>query len=476
MRLMQVSIIIGVILVVIGGESIASEEYSQSVYLWIFRDEPWKLAGITGSLILLFGLSVYSVNRVITSSIKKGRYFKRVSKIITIWRVSAVFLAGIFSFLLGWGNLAESITDVYFFKMILWLLPFMILIFIQLFYCYELDVYSRRGCLPAQCMGDDRVWSRSSYMKYNLRHNLLGIVVPIFLISILAGMGESFYDYLSANISNDFDIPIVEAAVSFVTIGFAYFLAPLILRYVWMTTPMPGGQQRENLEAFCSKIKLKYSNILLWKTYRMVGNAAVTGLLPFIRYVIVSDKLLENLTDEQLCAVFGHEAGHIHHKHMPLLLMAIIGIITMLGLAVDIVIGYIPEDWPWWGQELLGYSIGIVMLGVGFCIFGFISRNFEREADVYGASSSDNFNQGIDGRLSSIGSAIMSSALQRLAFINGVSVNARSWRHSSLSSRMELLFELAVIPGMLKKFRRRLVLVKTGVVLLFLLSVILVLG
>ena len=436
---MQISIIIGIILMVIGGESVTSGEFQQGEYWGICGDNPWMLAGITGGLILLFGLSVFSVNYFITGAIRRGRYVKKAGKIVAMWRLCTVLLAGIFSFLLGWGCFAEYITEIYMIKMILWMLPFMVLILLQLYACYELDVYSRKGCLSTDSRLGSNVWSRSSYMIYHLRHNLLGIVVPILLISFMADIGESVFKYINNHFTADHSIPFLEGIVTFAAIGLAYLLAPLVLRYVWMTSPLPASQQRDTLEAFCKNIKLKYSDILIWKTYRMVGNAAVTGLLPILRYVIVSDRLLENLSDDQLCAVFGHEAGHIRHKHMPLLLLAVIAIVSIMGMFIESVLIFIPDYWPDWGSEIIGYSLGLISLLIGFCVFGYISRNFEREADVYGANSADGFRPGIDGKLSSIGSAVMSSSLQRLAFINGMSVNARSWRHSSLSCRMELL-------------------------------------
>ena len=468
---MQISIIIGVILMIIGGEAVTSGEYSQTDFLGILSDKPWILTGATAGLILLFGLSIISVNKMVAIAVRKGKRIRKTAKIISLWRISAVTLAGVISFFLGWGNIAEYITSIYIFKMVLWLVPFAALIFIQLYFCYDLDIYSRKGYLPGEYEGDYGVWPKSSYMNYHLRHNLLGIIIPILVITLMTDIGEYVYRYISDNFQSVQEIPFIEEILAIAAIGLAYLLAPLVLRYVWMTKPMPISQQREKLEGFCRMMKLRYSDILIWKTYRMVGNAAVTGLIPMIRYVIVSDKLLDNLSDEQLCAVFGHEAGHIHHKHMPLLLMAIIGIISVFGIAVESIIDLLPIDWPAWIVQLITFALGAASFGGGFVVFGYVSRNFEREADVYGATAADEFNHGADGRLTSIGSAVMSSALQRLAFINGISVSTRSWRHSSLSSRMELLFDLAVTAGHLAHFRRRLRLIKASVIIVFILSI-----
>jgi len=47
-----------------------------------------------------------------------------------------------------------------------------------------------------------------------------------------------------------------------------------------------------------------------------MGNAAVMGFIPRFRYVLLSDLLLETMTDEQVEAIFAHELGHVMHRHL----------------------------------------------------------------------------------------------------------------------------------------------------------------
>ena len=61
---------------------------------------------------------------------------------------------------------------------------------------------------------------------------------------------------------------------------------------------------------------MRYRDILVWRTHSNMGNAAVMGILPHMRYVLLSDLLLETMTDEQIEAVFAHEMGHVVHRHM----------------------------------------------------------------------------------------------------------------------------------------------------------------
>ena len=42
----------------------------------------------------------------------------------------------------------------------------------------------------------------------------------------------------------------------------------------------------------------------------------LTGPLPFLRYVVLTDRLVQEMTPEEVEAVFGHEVGHIKHHHL----------------------------------------------------------------------------------------------------------------------------------------------------------------
>ena len=54
----------------------------------------------------------------------------------------------------------------------------------------------------------------------------------------------------------------------------------------------------------------------LWDTEGSVFNAVVTGALPGYRYILLSDALVDALDEHEIAAVFGHEMGHIRHRHL----------------------------------------------------------------------------------------------------------------------------------------------------------------
>jgi hypothetical protein len=109
-------------------------------------------------------------------------------------------------------------------------------------------------------------------------------------------------------------------------------------------------------------------------------------------------------------------------------------------------------------------------------LFGWISRRFERDADVWAIEHTGcpggycqpgcplyDLRQSEEGerpqglpkdRLCPPAVKCFSGALQRVALLNAIPQRARSWRHSSIGSRVDLLYRLSSVPGELDKFRR----------------------
>ena len=67
---------------------------------------------------------------------------------------------------------------------------------------------------------------------------------------------------------------------------------------------------------FHQRIGFRYRDIIVWPTGNTVANAAVMGFWGPLRYVVVTDGLLNDMSEEQVQGVFGHEVGHIRGHHL----------------------------------------------------------------------------------------------------------------------------------------------------------------
>jgi Zn-dependent protease with chaperone function len=263
-------------------------------------------------------------------------------------------------------------------------------------------------------------------------------------------------------------------------------LGPWVLRLVLGVRPLPPGPLRDRLEATARRLRFRYSDILLWDTRGGVANAMVAGPIPWVRYVFLSDRLLDQLTPDEVEAVFGHEVGHVRHGHllyymafMVLSLMLLIGLWT---LGLQLVFGESSASemagaWETWRD-------GPAMLLMGayvFVVFGFLSRRCERQADVYGCRAvscpaatctghAPDVALAPAGRgLCPTGIRTFINALNKVADLNGISRRKpgwlQAWLHASIGRRVDFLEQLMTDRALEARFQRRLGLLKWGLLL-----------
>ena len=60
--------------------------------------------------------------------------------------------------------------------------------------------------------------------------------------------------------------------------------------------------------------------------------AGVIGILPGLRYLVISQKLLSFLNKEEVQSVVAHEAGHLQKKHLIFFAIAVLGFIELIQL------------------------------------------------------------------------------------------------------------------------------------------------
>lgn len=335
----------------------------------------------------------------------------------------------------------------------------------------DVRMMSGTGDIP----GSPRV-SLFQHVLLNLRFSVLVIAVPMLLILFASHVVDGHRAVLGRLL---FGSPLAPDVVLGVAVLIVFILSPLMLRVVWSTGRLEEGALRDRLEALCRRIGLKYRDILVWKTDGLMINAAVMGLFRPVRYVLLSDGLLQSMDARQIEAVFGHEAGHVRRRHIEFFLvfafvamLAVSGILEVLALWRPT----ISETM----FEILGGVLTALLWASGF---GFISRRFEREADWFGAScvtpaaehcsgpcsvhhkntSDDDVH---DGRLCATGAHILATALDRVAVLNGVEHEESSWLHASIGLRIRFLTTLAADPALARRFQRRLRRIKVGLVIL----------
>jgi STE24 endopeptidase len=325
------------------------------------------------------------------------------------------------------------------------------------------------------------------YFSANLRMQVLFTLVPIAVILLLRDIPSlilslGFGIKLGAPTGGPNGSYTFSQAAEWVLLplsGLAVFVfAPEILRRVLQTQPLPDSPLRRRLEAICRRSNLRYRDILLWRTNNNMGNAAVMGVVPQVRYILLSDLLLQTMTDRQIEAVFAHEAGHVVHRHIAwygvfvVIAMIIMLMLGELGDALHINLAFIPS----WLKDPLILAGSVSLF---FLLFGILSRCFERQADVFAARTmerelAEEEKAKANTELATVpekanyvgmnGAHLFASALHRVAVVNNIPVRANNFSHGSIAQRMMYLRRLSTDPANTQRFDRFMTAVYRGLV------------
>lgn len=323
-------------------------------------------------------------------------------------------------------------------------------------------------------------WHLSAYLDFQLRHYMFAVAIPMLLILFVANLAIGYENELTQITGWSR----MDETLLGVSAGLVFILSPIFLRYIWRTKALERGPLRDRLEAISRCAEFRCRDILVWKSDGMMINAAVMGLFPRVRYVLLSDALLTAMDNDQVEAVFGHEVGHVKLRHMQFfLLFAFVGWLLVAGVmeggAQLMATTTVTKSNALLAVESVGVISTIVIWGLGF---GWISRRFERQADISGAHSATP-----DGSRCQVpcsvhvpsgqaavsnlcvcmtGAKVFASALERVAKLNGIPIEEWSWRHASIGKRIRFLLALAGDPSLTLGFHQTIHRIKLTLIIL----------
>jgi STE24 endopeptidase len=325
---------------------------------------------------------------------------------------------------------------------------------------------------------------RWAYVAFQLRQKLALVSIPVLL---LIGAKEGIR-LLPASWRNEGGMAV--QAVGMVALLAAFLGMPWIVRLILGLKPLPAGVLRDRLLASARRLNFRCSDILLWNTRSGMANAMVIGILPWLRYVVFTDRLVEDFPEDEVEAVFGHEVGHIHHRHMLLYFAFLTGSMLALGLLAEtwliprlkegsrVLAGLVGSsaadglDAVLENKDLAVFPVVPLLLGYVFVVFGFLSRRCERQADVFGCRAVSCLDRECGGHepdapLPARGEALCPTgirtfirALEKVAVVNGISREKpgflQSWQHSTIARRVAFLEGMLADPAAEAAFQRRL--------------------
>jgi len=301
------------------------------------------------------------------------------------------------------------------------------------------------------------IWTRGQYLLAQLRHQLLLIFAPLLLL-----MAWSETAPLLVPLLPDLFAPIPMEVWQLAGAGVIFLLAPLMIRAMWDTKPLPAGEVRDALVTMCRRTGVRVRELLLWRTFGGMINAAVMGLIGPLRYILLTDALLSSLPRKQVEAVMAHELAHVVKHHTFWLITAAFAMLAGFQLlwaqAIAWALGVMPVDGGTglrseaarWLSDPAVAEVGSLAAGFACWLlaFGWVSRRFERQADAFAVQYLSRLeheqreDEEADDQTPIVTAPAvhaMTHALQLVAELNHINITRKSWRHGSIAWRQDHL-------------------------------------
>ena len=170
------------------------------------------------------------------------------------------------------------------------------------------------------------------------------------------------------------------------------FISPLTVRIYNKLEPLPEGELRDKLTALleCNDCTVKDIKVSDGSKRSSKANAFFAGFGKS-KTIVLFDTLLEQMTEEEIVAVFAHEMGH--NKHKDTLKMYGVTIVNVFAIAVGAwALVSVPEICMAFGFESVEYGFAFILLGNVFLAFlsplinlfaSVLSRKHEYAADAF---------------------------------------------------------------------------------------------
>lgn len=241
---------------------------------------------------------------------------------------------------------------------------------------------------------------------------------------------------------------------------------------VWIWTDKWSGdtQQYQSWLTLFDKAGVKVRGIRIWNSGDRVSIALLVGIIPWQRYVVLSDRLLRTLSPRELEMVLLHEAAHVHRWHGPIRFGAVL-LVASLALFIGKIFVPISVTGDSWGIDtpmalwLVRVTLGLLLGIIAAWGLRWLWHRTEIDADQTACRLSSRClsyiseTETMDPESGPLGSnplqweatmrrsaMVLSAALHNLV---GSSIRAQraTWTHPSVLLRVEKLTETFGISG-----------------------------
>ncbi|MDA7924039.1 M48 family metalloprotease [Mariniblastus sp.] len=240
-------------------------------------------------------------------------------------------------------------------------------------------------------------------------------------------------------------------AVLFVTLATGL---PLLLLTACSHTNFKDPILENQIKTIFTQNKISLRRMRIWRTGNQVANAAVVGLIPRYRMLILSDQLLNIFPRNEVLAIARHEAGHVMLWHtftrLSFITIPVLAITQaqpqLASLSFPIFAGG-PLEWTGKAITLLPIGIYLAFLLISL---PWISHQMEHEADIFACQNQSSSGAEPDSDYTND----LRNALLRLAALGRGYYEKQTLLHPSLKQRIELIEKIESSPNKINQFKR----------------------
>lgn len=301
------------------------------------------------------------------------------------------------------------------------------------------------GGLAIFYFAHERNAGRFRHAAHNVKNQLcflLPFVIPFLFFRLIVDFAEIFpldnlRDYMGVKQGTTLE----SILMMIFSLIFMLIMMVVLSRFIllaWGCRDLTDPSLNERLESLSRKANFKHGGFKIWSIIHNSATAAIIGIVGRFRYVLFTQKLIDTFSPEAIEAVLAHEMGHSRRKHLLLYPVILLGMLLVVGLFFHFVyeplfnmiawddVGLSQHALDWLSSIVFFLALAIIM-GLYFrVVFGYFSRLFERQADLYG------FEIGVP-------SQHMIDALNEIAISSGCATTTPSWHHHSIQERIDFL-------------------------------------
>lgn len=358
-------------------------------------------------------------------------------------RVASVALHGVACVLFAWpASVRASIGNVILLDEVIALAPVAIS-WLAILWAVEPIERRLREAVFMRALDDGRavypLRSRAATVWSVYRSTILVVLVPILMVIAASECAEAALARAGMNLDSERGQSVL-GLTQLVAVLTVFLVAPFVLRYVWDAVPLGDGELRSALLQVAEQSRVRLRRLLVWRTGGTMINGAAVGILPGLRFVLLTDGLLDHLSLDQVRAVAAHEFGHIRRRHLPWLGVVMIACLFVFSAVISWMDEWMKVAAPSlaWSTQWVGGGAAVVL---GLWCFGAVSRRFEWQADAFAVQTLSRAEVVVPEAASSGGvitqhaAEAMIGALDAVATLNGIPRRRRSWRHGSIYVR-----------------------------------------